>query len=297
MSPDFLYRPTFFMLSLMLLGYISRRYGLLSEGEEKVLSKFVFYFALPALVIKGLSSVNVDQRLLGVALASSLSMVITSVIMGSLSLTLGLGRDRAILLAAASVTGNTGFLGIPYVKAAIPEAESLAIVSWAATLFTWASVVVPLFEASRSSKGVLRRLAKGPLIWSALLGLSLMASGVRIPDFASFTLDALGETSGPVAIFMLGAFFYGKGRPSLSAGPLLGKILLLPAVSLALSTLMGLDQEGVRVVTLMSAMPEAVVMAVLSEVYNFHREEIYSLILVTTMLSPLYLGAWFLVLS
>ncbi len=182
-------------------------------------------------------------------------------------------------------------------RAVFPENTGLAVLAWASTLVTFTFLVIPLFEAVRERGDFLRRTARNPLIWSALIGLLLMISGVKVPEFVSYTLKELGNTSGPVAIFMLGAFFYGRGWPVLDLTPLLGKVLLLPLIALNLGHLMGLSQLEVSVTTLMSAMPVAIVLAVLSDVYDFHREEIYSLVLITSLLSPIYLGVWLTALS
>ena len=291
-------RSTFFLLSLMALGYLSRRYGILREGEERVLSDFVFHISLPSLVIWGLSSTRMSASVLRVALGVSAPMVLVSILIYLVGKLLGLGRERIVLLITASIAGNTGFYGIPYVRAVYPEeGTSLAVLAWTSTLVAFTFIVIPLLEAVKERGDLLRRTVRNPLIWSALIGLLLMLSGLEIPEFISYTLRELGNTSGPVAIFMLGAFFYGRGGPILDPAPLLGKTLLLPLITIFLSRLIGLSSLETSVVTLMSAMPVAVALAVLSDVYDFHREEIYSLVIITSLLSPLYLSGWLMLLA
>ncbi|MCD6245027.1 MAG: hypothetical protein J7J65_07350 [Candidatus Korarchaeota archaeon] len=69
----------------------------------------------------------------------------------------------------------------------------------------------------------MRRTARNSLIWSALIGLLLMVSSMEVPEFIFYTLKELGNTSGPVAIFLLGASFYGRGNPYLAWLPCWGK--------------------------------------------------------------------------
>ncbi len=290
-------RSTFFLLSLMALGYLSRKYGVLREGEERVLSDFVFHVSLPSLVIWGLSSMEMSERVLRMVIGVSAPMLLVATLIYLVGKAMGLGKERVILLIAASISGNTGFYGIPYVRAVFPGSTSPAVLAWASTLVTFTFLVIPLFEAAREGGDLLRRIVRNPLIWSALIGLLLMVSGVKVPEFISYTLKELGNTSGPVAIFMLGAFFYGRGWPVLDLTPLLGKVLLLPLIALGVGHLLSLSQLEVSITTLMSAMPVAVALAVLSDVYDFRREEIYSLILITSLFSPIYLGAWLTALS
>ncbi len=106
-------RSTFFLLSLMTLGYLSRRYGILREGEEKVLSDFVFHISLPSLVIWGLSSMEMSEKILKVALGVSAPMMLVAILIYLVGKVVGLGKERVILLITASVSGNTGFTGYP----------------------------------------------------------------------------------------------------------------------------------------------------------------------------------------
>lgn len=104
-----------------------------------------------------------------------------------------------------------------------------------------------------------------------------------------------GEYVGTCCHILARRFLLREGEPLFGLAPLLGKVPLLPLIALNLGHLMGLSQLEVLVTTLMSAMPVAVALVVFSDVYDFHREEIYSLVLITSLLSPIYLGAWLII--
>ena len=53
---DIVIRTVLPILLLVAAGFISRRLGILKEGDERVLSAYVYYFALPALFFIDISA-------------------------------------------------------------------------------------------------------------------------------------------------------------------------------------------------------------------------------------------------
>ncbi|MCD6244575.1 MAG: hypothetical protein J7J65_05005, partial [Candidatus Korarchaeota archaeon] len=66
---------------------------------------------------------------------------------------------------------------------------------------------------------------------------------------------------------------------------------------LIISLLLGLAGTETMIVTLMNAMPVAIILAVLSDVYDFYRETVASLILITSFSAPIYLSIWLAALT
>jgi predicted permease len=109
----------------------------------------------------------------------------------------------------------------------------------------------------------------------------------------------LGGTTATVAIFMLGVFFYGRRyqQLKLAFGISLLRMLLVPLIAFGTVGVLGLGSLESSVVVLMSAMPMAISMVVLSERYQFHQELIASVILVSSILGGLYLNGWLALLN
>ncbi|KYC45632.1 MAG: Membrane transport protein [Candidatus Methanofastidiosum methylothiophilum] len=51
------------ILLLIALGYLSRRYGILKKGDEKVLSSYIYYFALPSLFFINIYEVEFSREI------------------------------------------------------------------------------------------------------------------------------------------------------------------------------------------------------------------------------------------
>lgn len=296
-----------FLLTVMAMGYISKIRGILKDDDEKILSSYVYYFAFPSLIIVNLSSLSLDYYAILLALGALAPLVLVTLIFALIGYLLQIRKEKTILVILTSIFGNLAFYGIPYVQATFPEKTSLReaalVVSVTLIFSTVVSVLTLEYVNAQASSSILKvlisRMIRNPLIWSILIGVLLSISGLRIPGFIGYTLESLGSTSGPVAIFMLGAFLHGREYPSIrGAIPLsFTRIVLVPLLTLIFSSLLGLPGKETMIVTLMNAMPVAIVLAVLSDVYNFYGEIIASLILITSLSAPIYLSLWLTALT
>ncbi|MEM4643417.1 MAG: AEC family transporter, partial [Candidatus Bathyarchaeia archaeon] len=109
----------------------------------------------------------------------------------------------------------------------------------------------------------------------------------------------LGGTTATVAIFMLGVFLYGRRYTNLNYALKLSmlRIVLLPSIALSIAALFNLSRTPAAVLLIMHNVPVAVSMMVLSERYNFHKETIASLILVSSVGAAVYINLWLLILN
>ena len=52
------------LLILIFLGYLSRKINILKAGDERVLSAYVYYFALPSLFFVAISEIRFNESIL-----------------------------------------------------------------------------------------------------------------------------------------------------------------------------------------------------------------------------------------
>jgi malonate transporter len=148
-------------------------------------------------------------------------------------------------------------------------------------------------------KQVAKGLSRNPLIISIAAGILVSVVGVEVPSPVSTFLHMLGGTTSAVAVFMLGAFLYGKEYANLKKafGLSLLRIVFLPTLALATLTLFHLPSMEGSVLVLMHGMPVAVSLSVLSQRYNFFKETIASLTLISSVGAIIYLNIWLLILG
>src|SRR6185312_1215755 len=112
------------MFALMLCGYVAARGRLFSGEAVKGLSTFVFFFAIPALLFRGiLREAAVGPRELAIVYAyfsGCLLVFAASMAVGRLAFRLTL-REQAVMGFTATFS-NTVLLGIPLIYAAFGQA-------------------------------------------------------------------------------------------------------------------------------------------------------------------------------
>ncbi|MCW4023277.1 MAG: AEC family transporter [archaeon] len=297
------------ILLLMGIGFLSRKFDLLKSGDERVLSSYVYYFALPARFIVDMAQTTFVTETLVFIFAGIIPIFLVVAIFSLLYVTVRFSRNTFYLLTLSTIFGNTAFFGIPFVTFAFPstQTEQTATLSAATIGIAAIAVSVALLEFYRLEKiskiqglkYVGSRLLKNPLIVSIFVGIIISLVGIEIPLPLATVLDMIGGTTSAVAIFMLGAFLYGKKYTNLKVGFGLSllRIILLPLIALATLMLFELPIMEESVIVLMHAMPVAVALSVLSERYNFHRETIASLTLVSSVGAIVYLNLWLALLG
>ncbi|MEM2459283.1 MAG: AEC family transporter [Candidatus Bathyarchaeia archaeon] len=293
---------------LMGLGFLSRKIGILRAGDERILSAYVYYFALPALLFIDLAELPIERVDVNFIIAGITPIIITVSIYLMLYYLLHFSRDTFYLLILSTVFGSLAFFGIPFVMFALSsEAEFLATiaVSSISLIGVFISIFVLEFYTMKDTsiliglKRTLTRLSKNPLILSILIGLFISSLNVDIPRYIYTPIRMLGGTTATVAIFMLGVFLYGRRYTNLNYALKLSmlRIVLLPSIALLIAALFNLSRTPAAVLLIMHNVPVAVSMMVLSERYNFHKETIASLILVSSVGAAVYINLWLLILN
>lgn len=297
------------ILLLMTIGFLSRRFGILKMGDERVLSAYVYFFALPALFIVDLAETSFQAETLTFIFAGIIPVFIVVAVYGLLHVIFRFSKNTFYLLTVSTIFGSLAFFGIPFVTFAFPSEQTEQLATLAAATIGIAAIVVSItmlefYQLGDSGKleglkHVATGLVKNPLIISIVVGILLSVVGVKIPSPVSTFLHMMGGTTSAVAIFMLGAFLYGKKYQNLTAafGLSLLRIIFLPVVALATLTMFRLPAMDQSILVLMHAMPVAVSLSVLSERYDFHRETVASLTLISSVGAIVYLNIWLFILG
>ncbi len=297
------------ILLLMTIGFLSRKFRILKQGDERVLSAYVYFFALPALFIADLAETTFEAETITFIFAGIMPVFIVVAVYALLYLILRFSRNTFYLLTLSTIFGNVAFFGIPFVTFAFPSEhpEQLATIAAATIGIAAIAVSITMLEFYRlkdlgKSEGlehVAIRLTKNPLIISIVVGILFSVVGIEIPSPVSTFLHMMGGTTSAVAIFMLGAFLYGKKYQNLTVafGLSLLRIIFLPVVALATLTLFRLPSTDASLLVLMHAMPVAISLSVLSERYDFHRETVASLTLISSVGAIIYLNIWLAILG
>lgn len=293
------------MILLIGLGYLSRKTAVLREGDERVFSSYVYYFALPGLFITNLSRISINLDTLLFILWALLPMILIIVLLLLLSVIFKIDRGLLSLIIVCTVFGSVGFFGIPYITFTFPSEEAERLASFIAVPITVLGVFTAITTLEiyslegqsvlSGSATVAKRFTRNPLILSMAAGILLSLFDISLPGPVERTLQMLGRSTSTVAMFLVGLFFYGKSYSGFFRAFELSflRLIFLPAFAFLLYLGSNLPELEVSIIVLLHGMPGAVNLIVLSDRYNFYKNLIPTYLLVSTLTSFITLGAWF----
>jgi predicted permease len=159
------------------------------------------------------------------------------------------------------------------------------------------TVGVALLAPSGGSKLAKLRIAfETPLIPSVVLGLALRGFQIELPVVVSQPLQFLGSIFTPLALYTLGAQIASAKTVKFEVFPqsviLLLKFLVAPLLSWWICIVMGLPDDVTDVIVVAAATPVGVLITIFAAEYKTEPEFISTAVVVSTVLSPLFVTAW-----
>jgi predicted permease len=289
--------------ALIGLGYWAGRTRFFSPEATAYLTKFVFYFALSAMLFRFAANLSLAEifswRFVFAYLAGCLAVY-------ALAFGVALARKvtvpEAAVEAQCAVIGNTGFLGVPMLVVLLgPSAAGPVLMVLAIDLIVFSSLITLIITGAREGRmswSVLRVLGMGllanPMIVSMVLGLSWAATGWEVPAPVNEFLAILGAAATPGALFAIGASLATKTaeRLAVAAWLSLAKLILHPA-AVAVSALLVFavppEQAGVMIAA--AALPVAGNVYILAQHYGVAPQRVSASILISTAVSILTVTA------
>lgn len=196
------------------VGFIATRRGIFSENDLRALGNFVFYLALPALLLAAIAkrplSETVDISYVTIYGASTL-LLIAMLYPGFRSA--GYDQKTAVLATMGSTCPNSGLIGYPLLLLALPQiAETTLAQNVLVENVLFIPLMFLLFELANPGTGtglqrvgrIVWRVVTGPLVLGMLLGVMVSASGIPLPAALERPLDMLAAASGAAALVAIG---------------------------------------------------------------------------------------------
>ncbi len=289
--------------ALIGLGYGAGRTHMFGEAATAALTKFVFYFALPAMLFRFAATLDIAHIWDGALAAAYLSgTVAVYVLATAVGWVRRLDIPTNAVEAQCSVIGNVGFLGLPMLAVLLGDAAvGPMILILSIDLIVFSSLIVILITGSRDGRmslSVLRTIGLGlirnPMIVAISAGLVWSSTGWSIPAPANDFLLILGAAATPGALFAIGASLASKSAERIEIAGWLSfaKLVLHPvAVALTAVYLFPLDAFTFAVVVACAAMPVAGNVYILAQHYGVAPQRVSASILLSTAVSVVTLTA------
>ena len=283
--------------ALIALGYWAGRTRFFTEEATAYLTKFVFYFALSAMIFRFAANLDLadvwdENLLIGYFLGTAAVYAIATVV----AFARRRGIEEAAVEAQCAAIGNIGFLGIPMLALILGEAAvGVIVMMLAVDLVVFSSLIVILITGSRDGRmhfGILRTvglgLIKNPMIVAIVLGFAWSGFDLPIPGPMNEFLAILGAAATPGALFAIGASLASKSAERLVVAGWLSfaKLVLHPAlVAVGILILFPVDPYTASVAISAAALPVAGNVYILAQHYGVAPQRVSASILVSTVLS------------
>jgi len=284
------------IFSIIGLGYLLRRAGIIGQESTHILNQFVYYISLPALVLISFWQIDWYHP----ETLATLGFNLFSILLFSGGLLvfvwfLRIKPEYKAALFTVSLVGNTIYMGFPIGQSVFGEEQFPEFVA-AATPHLVLGIALAILVSeyfvirAKKVKTYLKDFFLNPLILSLFCGILLSVFRVK-PDLFSFvtaTVEMLGSTASPVALVTLGAFLHGKfakEHVGLSFLAISTKLAVFPLfIALAGKFIMP-NTNGLSASFLAAAMPTAITVFVISEKYNIAPRFVAHTIVLTTLVS------------
>jgi len=246
--------------ALILLGVALRRFMPLGDHFWMGLERLVYFVLFPALLVNAVLKTRLDLAAAGPLLLTAFLSMVVGMVLSWLVLRFfrlkplvfasifqcGYRFNSYIALAAAGLLfGNPGIAAMGLVVgAAVPVANLVSV---------W-------MLARHGEAGVLREVARNPLIWATASGFLLNLAGFVPPQPLQMFLSRLADASIALGLLAVGAALRLKGQSGVRGASflLLGiKLLALPLAAIFIGPWLGLSGLYLHVAVLFAALPTA----------------------------------------
>ncbi|UUV07973.1 MULTISPECIES: AEC family transporter [Ruegeria] len=281
------------------LGFWAGRTRFFTAEATAYLTKFVFYFALSAMLFRFAATLPFAEifnaRLI---LGYLLGTVTVYVLASAIAWLRGLDIPTAAVEAQCAAIGNVGFLGLPMLALLFSEAAiGPVMLVLTVDLVVFSSLIVILINGGRDGKLtpttfklIGMGLVRNPMIVSISAGLIWSSLKIPVPEPLGDFLTILGGAATPGALFAIGASLAGKSaeRVQIAAWLSFCKLVIHPAcVAVALLWLIPIETFPATVAISAAALPVAGNVYMLAAHYGIAPHRASAAILLSTIVSIL----------
>lgn len=285
-------------------GALCRRRGLIGpEGIEQA-NRLIFHLFLPLMIFSSIyhtdqSTLFSPQNLLLAALTGGITLAIVLLSEGAGHLRAVPAARRGVITQGLYQTNGVIF-SLPIVTA-LCGAENLGPLSLLILLLTPLDmalavlVLSPIRGGALDGRGFVKQLLTNPPLLAAAAAFMAGGLGLRLPAALEDTISALAGVTTPLAFVLLGASLSTAGfrrHARILAGVSAARLILCPAVGLALCMALGL--RGPYAATMLGLMgaPTAVSSFTLAQAYGGDDALAAEIVAATTLGSAVTMFCW-----
>ena len=280
--------------TVILIGYVTGRSGVLGEHAPFVISRFTFFVLSPCLLFTVLADADVHELFSSLLVVSAISALLVCLIfLGVALLLLKRSLPEAMIGALSSGYVNANNIGIPVAVYVLGNtAYSAPVILF--QLLVLAPIALTVLDISTNGRGPVWRTLlsplRNPLIIGSALGAIVAITGLDVPDAVMEPFRIVGAAAVPLVLIGFGMSLHGQrplapgsGRSDVVIATVL-KLGVMPFVAWLLGAFVfHLDAEHLFAVVVLATLPTAQNIFVYAQRYGRGQVVARDTILITTV--------------
>jgi predicted permease len=283
------------------VGYFITKKGIMGASTRKDLTDIVIYVILPCNIFNSFN-IDVTAELLrncGVVFIIAFGAQLLYVVFNRV-LYNRFPQEKRVVMQYATICNNAGFMGLPVIDSVFGATGVVygSIVLIPIRLFMWTAGLALFTQTNK--KDAFKRLATHPCIWAVILGFGYMFLPFELPSFLSGAITAVGSCTTALSMIIVGSILSEINLKTVFDKACFYfsfiRLIAIPAVIYIVLRVIGTDPLVTGVSVLSSAMPAAMITAMLAQKYGQDAAFASKMLFVSTVLSliTLPLIAWVL---
>lgn len=293
---------------IIFIGWYLAKSKLFPNQTSKNLMGYIYWVAAPAIIFSAISRYHLSDFLIWKFwIAYSTLFLITTILAYVFFKLLTQSTNKlALTLAYSSTVKNTVTIGMPLLLGIL---GNISIATVVITLLFYNCLAMPILiffiesGAKKSIKSVLIfKTLKNPLVFASILGFIFSIFKINTPAFISNTLDHLGASFMPCALFAVGADFssykFKNNFDKLALATIIS-IIVTPLLAILISILFKLPASYSVALVILASTPTAQIMYAYVSQYADLEQDTAAVISATTTFSlitmPIFIGLSYLI--
>lgn len=291
------------LFTIMILGYIFRKAGMISDEGKSLLTDLVLYVTLPASIIKSFQIEFNHQILVSciVVIVVAAGIQVGAWLLGMI-LYPGFPDERKKVLQYATICSNASILGNPIAEGIFGSMGLLyaSIYTIPQRTFMW-SIGLTYFTQAPDMKTLIKKVSTHPCIVSVVIGMLIMVFQIPVQGFLSLTIKNIAGGNTFLAMSLVGTILAEVPFRSLPEKDTVYysfiRLFFIPFLVYLACHFAQVDSLVTGVSVVLSGMPSASVTAVLAAKYG--KDEVFATkcVVLSTLLSMVTVPLWCLFLA
>lgn len=277
---------------MIILGYISKRIGLLNNSETETLNKIVVNIALPSMVFLAIYNANLSQiNTLGILpLIILIGGLFNALILYIISKFKKVNTKELWTVILVCVCGNTAMVGYPICLGAYGDNGLVSAIFadlGSLIIFILMSCFLSI-QYGGEIKDSLKKIFLFPALWTLIIGLLLNNFNIALNSTITDILTYLKDITIPLIMISLGASLSFRGIKEYYKTIGLTfflKSLVYPITVLILCFLFNLPELEINISIIEAAMPSGMLILTLMTEYKLNLNMGSTCIFINTLLS------------